>query len=983
MGLTSHENAERGGYEHKRLTDKSTSTTIRTAAGSFKLIFTEASFLSVGMNPSHSPSFCQQTWFCALLLLFLFSFFCTTKASNSENSYRDHCASIVPESTPTGRLRTESPIPELAASYYKGGEQILGKTKSTDQFFNGSDVSLLFYITGYVYATKTSGVYKVHAHLKFRLPYAYRNYSGYGQNYHPKDAYRRRLLRFLLNGFFSEQSRKLCMVGKASWHSAEGKFLNLEAVFEFNYAKKNSTLLTSLAKGTLKSLSPSNSPTYFEPIEIVSLPVLSDYNYMLASKGLGGGCLRGNDIPTKQSLSLQPRSICSMSRWRAYDFEVEYTAGCESTRDCGPFEKHAHLSLFTFQCSEDEEKLRHILAFQNDYRWHYQSFDPKTTLIGEGSWDSEKNQLCIVACRMLNSQKSLEDVRVGDCSVRLNIRFPLVWNITDTSSIVGLVGTNKTATDPGYFKNIKITSSNNNGESLSGLRYEYTQVGKAKESCPKKVVVKKNGDNFPKGNSYDMRFDMSVKHSEEEIAWGNGVPIFVNSEHYGENSVIIVDSGSEEVEESTSIDSSQMNISYRITFFNIILKEQISSLNSSLNQLGQLVISAEGVYDAETGHLCMVGCREVYPHNSSGKSFDCEMIVHVEFPPLNSKVGSSIKGVIQSRRAKTDSLYFEQLNISATSDYTVQAQESIWRMDLEIIMVLISNTLACIFVASQLFYVKKHPEVLPFISVAMLAIITLGHMIPLVLNLEALLIKNQDQQNVILRGDGWLELNEVSVRLVTLVVFLLLLRLLQLAWTSRRQDGDGNHLWAAEKKTLFVSLLLYALGGLITFLVELEKNGNGNGTPPSVYSAYNNTNPEQSSVMSGQSYTLRYLKSYAGLVLDGFLLPQILFNIFQNSREKALSYLFYIGTTLVRLVPHAYDLYRMRNYLRQDFYGSYIYANHSADFYSIAWDVIIPCGCIVFAVIIWLQQRFGGSCILPRKIRELGLYEKVPVVSSE
>ncbi|XP_027170073.1 uncharacterized protein LOC113769940 [Coffea eugenioides] len=932
------------------------------------------------MKPSHSPSFCQLTWFCALLLLFLFSFFCTTMASASEISYSDHCASIVPESSPTGRFSTQSPILHLATSYFKGGEQILGK-KSTDQLFNSSDVYLSLYITENIYVTKTSGVYKVQARLRFRLPHQYLNYSGYGQWYHPRDVYRRRSLRFLLNGFFSEQSRKLCMVGKASWQSAEGKLRNLEAVFQFNHAKKNSTLLTSLAKGTLKSLSSSNSPNYFEPIEIVSLPVLSDYNYTLASKGLGGGCLGGNDIPPNRSLSLLPGSICSRFLWRTYDFEVEYAAGCKSTSDCGPFKKkHAHLSLSAFQCSEDEEKLRYILAFHNEYYWHYQSFDPKTTLIGEGSWNSEKNQLCIVACRMLNSDKSLEDVRVGDCSVRLSIQFPLVWNITDTSSIVGLVWTNKTATDPGHFK---VTSSNNNGESLPGLKYEYTQVGKARELCPRKEVVKENGDNFPKGNSYDMRFDMSVKHSKEEIAWGNGLPIFVNSEHYGENFVITEDSGLGEVEESTNIYSSQMNISYKITFSYINLKEQIASLNSSLNQWGQLVISAEGVYDTETGHLCMVGCREIHPLHSSEKSFDCEMIIDVEFPPLSSMVGSSINGVIQSRRAKTDSLYFEQLNISSSSYYTVQAQESIWRMDLEIIMVLISNTLACLFVASQLFYVKKHPEVLPFISVVMLSIITLGHMVPLVLNLEALFIKNHDQQNVILRGDGWLELNEVSVRLVSLVVFLLLLRLLQLAWTARTEDGDGNHLCAAEKKTAFVSLLLYAVGGLIAFLVELEKNGNGNGMPRSLYPAYNTTIPDPSLVMSEQSYTLRYLKSYAGLVLDGFLLPQILFNIFQNSREKALSYLFYIGTTLVRLVPHAYDLYRVHNYMRQDFYGSYIYANHSADFYSIAWDVIIPCGCIAFAVIIWLQQRFGGSCVLPQKIRELGLYEKVPVVSGE
>ncbi|AES89200.1 DUF2921 family protein [Medicago truncatula] len=49
---------------------------------------------------------------------------------------------------------------------------------------------------------------------------------------------------------------------------------------------------------------------------------------------------------------------------------------------------------------------------------------------------------------------------------------------------------------------------------------------------------------------------------------------------------------------------------------------------------------------------------------------------------------------------------------------------------MEIIMVLISTTLACVFVGLQLYHVKKHPNVLPFISVFMMSILTLGHMIP-------------------------------------------------------------------------------------------------------------------------------------------------------------------------------------------------------------------------------------------------------------
>ena len=125
------------------------------------------------------------------------------------------------------------------------------------------------------------------------------------------------------------------------------------------------------------------------------------------------------------------------------------------------------------------------------------------------------------------------------------------------------------------------------------------------------------------------------------------------------------------------------------------------------------------------------------------------------------------------------------------------------------------------------------------------------------------------------------------------------------------------------------------------------------------------------------------LKSYGGLVLDGFLFPQILLNVFRISGEKALCHSFYIGTTCVRLLPHVYDLYRAHNYARNQFDGSYIYAIPSADFYSTTWDVVISCGGVLFAVVIYLQQRFGGRCVILQRLREVEVYEKVNVESSE
>jgi hypothetical protein len=58
-----------------------------------------------------------------------------------------------------------------------------------------------------------------------------------------------------------------------------------------------------------------------------------------------------------------------------------------------------------------------------------------------------------------------------------------------------------------------------------------------------------------------------------------------------------------------------------------------------------------------------------------------------------------------------------------------------------------------------------------------------------------------------------------------------------------------------------------------------------------------------------------------------------------------------------------------------------MYADPGGDYYSTAWDVIIPLVGLLFAAIIYLQQRFGGRCFMPKRFKELEGYEKVPVAS--
>lgn len=127
-----------------------------------------------------------------------------------------------------------------------------------------------------------------------------------------------------------------------------------------------------------------------------------------------------------------------------------------------------------------------------------------------------------------------------------------------------------------------------------------------------------------------------------------------------------------------------------------------------------------------------------------------------------------------------------------------------------------------------------------------------------------------------------------------------------------------------------------------------------------------------------QQLLLRSSRAYAGLVLDGFLFPQILFNIFQKTRENALSPSFYLGITIIRLLPHGYDLYRAKNYI-QDFSWSYIYADHGADFCSTIWDFVILVSGLLSAAIIYFQQKYGGCLFLGPGFEDQEIYNEVPV----
>ncbi|XP_010529413.1 PREDICTED: uncharacterized protein LOC104806284 [Tarenaya hassleriana] len=888
-------------------------------------------------------------------------------------SYSDYCNDLVPESpvdpSPSALFRDSSL--RFNIGFFSGGESLFSDQNLTLSGFSRSARFVPFSLR------RTLGdgdkVFKIEARLDLLLvasttqSFTDRKQVGYREG-----------PRFEFSGLWSESTGHVCMVGSGGYGFAQGDRRSYDVVLKLNYSK-DSNIHGSLINGVLQIVKGKNTQNYFKPISILGVRNnLQNYEYTLLGQGRSEcGANR------QESLSLQRvgRSLCSVfSSAVPHTFGLRYETCCNDTNpSCSAFGNGVEylpdsMTIYMKLC--DGDKMHMLLSFRNSSGWDTTTFtfDPDTTLLAEGAWDPEKNRFCGVACRISNF--SAGHAAVDDCSSRLSLSFPAVLSIRSMAPVIGQLWSVKP------FSRIELSSIREPLRRFPELRFKYTEIERVEKLCGSKRKVSrkvKGKHHYPDPESVDMIFHMSMKsEGDTRISSGSATPLFVDDHLFRSFWMHDGRRGGR-----TGIDTKHDNVVN--SFTSVSYRFQFPPV---WNPAGDIFVTrgreiyAEGRYDRETGELCMVGCQSLSLENREARgndSTDCSIVINIKFSLIESKGDRRLNGTIESLREKADPLYFGRIELFSRSIYARTAEESVWRMDLEIIMVLISNTLSCIFVGLQLYHMKKHPEVQSFISIAMAMILTLGHMIPLLLNFEAMFKSNRNPQNTFFENDGWLEAKEIVVRMVTMVAFLLELRVLFLSWTARKIESRGE--WDAEKKVFFICLPIYVTGGLIAWLVNRNRRPEATILFRKPYSRHLLYRPYNLKRSFQRPSLWKDLRSFGGLILDGFLLPQILFNVFRNSDAKSLAVPFYVGTSLVRLLPHSYDLYRSRSYGRS-LDWSFIYANHKVDYYSTAWNVVIQCFGFLFGVLIFLQQRFGGRCFLPRRFRENCVYEKVPNTGS-
>ncbi|KAF6144900.1 hypothetical protein GIB67_041486 [Kingdonia uniflora] len=632
------------------------------------------------------------------------------------------------------------------------------------------------------------------------------------------------------------------------------------------------------------------------------------------------------------------------------------------------------------------------------------------TLVAEGIWNSSSGQLCMIGCLGLVKNS-------GSCNSRICLYIPLSFSITQRNVISGSISSidNKTLSHfPLSFRQILQPSELYDQFETSKLSYMYSKIKFAgaflerSEPFDFKTVIKKSFLSYP--------------------SLENGADLFVSLSLLAEDLTLHVSATSDLL---PKLHSARTVIDVQILSLGPLFGRYWSSQNRStaeedapfhakaestekqllLNISAQLTLkenpynnsfklSLEGLYDSRVGKMYLIGCRDVwkswrtlFESHDLEDGFDCLIEVKLEYPPKTARwlVNPTAMLSISSQRNEDDPLYFSPIKCqSLPIMYRQQREDILSRRGVEGILRILTLSLAITFILSQLFYIRNKLDDVPYISLVMLGVQALGYSLPLITGVEALFKKMESESHETpsydLETSQWFHVIDFGVKLLILVAFLLTLRLFQKVWKCRirlltRAPLEPGRV-PSDKRVLFTSLVIHTVGFALVLIVH-------------------SLNPSKRAIQAdkyidrmGNTYKLHewetQLEEYMGLVQDFFLLPQIIGNILWQIHCKPLRKVYYVGITLVRLLPHVYDYVRAP-VSNPYFSEEYEFVNPSLDFYSRFGDVAIPLAAVVLSIVVFIQQRWSYEKLSrtinvgQHKLLPFGskVYERLPSKSVE
>ncbi|XP_059640133.1 uncharacterized protein LOC132282458 [Cornus florida] len=813
-----------------------------------------------------------------------------------------------------------------------------------------------------------------------------------------------------------------------------------EILLVLHYPKKFN-LTKRAIRGSMKSLNPKSNLKYFDEVHISSWMVSSAKYEFGSDQIVGKAChpypyedrlMSGNIDVYKgpQFCSILERvnsngnGMTIMPNWR-----------CNSTDDfcskLGPFMsdkeinatdggfKDVKLVLQDARCEEETLKndglVRVSAVFRvvppNQFNAAVRTGLNNMTLSAEGIWKSSSGQLCMVGC------PGLVDAKGNGCDSRICLYIPLSFSIKQRSIIMGTFSSINGSTRsyfPLSFEKLVELSELWDPDIAFHAHYKYSKLDSAAAVLEKNepfnfgTIIKRSLLKFPKLEDTEA-FLSSLSLLSEDLtlhvsAFPDPIPTYVSQRVDLQVEIVSVgplfghrwssQNGSTTEEETPY--HSKAEYTEKQLLLNV--SAQLRLTGKPYNNVSMLFV--EGLYDQRVGKMYLIGCRDVraswkvlFESMDLEAGLDCLIEVVVSYPPTTTRwlINPRARISISSQRNEDDPLYFSPIKLQTLPImYRRQREEILSRRGVEGILRIITLSVAIAFIWSQLIYIKETLDSVPYISLVMLGVQALGYSLPLITGAEALFKRmsseTYESSSYDLDNSQWIHVIDYTVKLLVLVAFSLTLRLCQKVWRSRirllTRSPLEPHRVPNDKWVLITALIIHVIGYVIVLIYH------------SVKTTQSPLQSEKVIDSSGIPSTLREweteLEEYVGLVQDFFLLPQIIGNLMWQIHCQPLRKLYFVGITVVRLLPHIYDCIRSpipNPYFSQE----YEFVNPRLDFYSKFGDIAIPVTAVLLAVVVYIQQKWNyeklsqtlilGRCrLLPLGSR---MYERLPSRSFE
>ncbi|XBH89352.1 hypothetical protein VPH35_081275 [Triticum aestivum] len=334
-------------------------------------------------------------------------------------------------------------------------------------------------------------------------------------------------------------------------------------------------------------------------------------------------------------------------------------------------------------------------------------------------------------------------------------------------------------------------------------------------------------------------------------------------------------------------------------------RQELVNVSAVLTESGGVfgwcpVMSLEGVYNPEDGRMHLVGCRDM-SDLVSGK--DCSIELQVEYPPTKMRWLFSPSAKLPALQSFYPGTRFD--------GFVGQNMEGI------VCLAMLSATIVAAF--SQLRYMDSHPDVVPYISLAMLGAQALCYGAVLVTDARIL--------------PAWPRIPALAALLLTL----------RLARKVRRSRVRARARAPLEPGRVPSDMAGLHLGGLLFVLAMhglLATYGGASTKPPPPHVVYTLQAQGQGESYSRPSYNMAAMvERCIGLVREWFLLPLVMGNAVWRVNCRPLRKSYYAGITGMSLLPHAQD--------------------DAVDLYSKVGGVVVPVMAVVLALLVYVQQRWN------------------------